>query len=324
VWSERVIRLIDLACEEDLGAAGDLTRGLISGASDVVSASVVARQAGVICGLSLCEAICERFSRRLAQPLSVAAAQNAGGETRASGASRESGASHAGRAFRDGDAVAPGDIVARVRGPCAAVLSLERTLLNFLARMSGVATLTRRFVETARRASAGVQILDTRKTIPGWRELDKYAVRCGGGANHRFGLHDAVLLKDNHLAGVRTERLAEALAEMLRLIERGAAAFVEVEVDDLAHFEQVCRVGGVDVILLDNFPLEQVRAAVLRRDTLGLRGRVALEASGGVTLKSVAAIAATGVDRVSVGALTHSAVALDLSLEMPSAADHSG
>ncbi len=186
---------------------------------------------------------------------------------------------------------------------------------NFLSRMSGVATLTRHFVHAARQAHPGVQVLDTRKTIPGWRELDKYAVRAGGGLNHRFGLYDAVLIKDNHLAGIPTERLAAELTALLKRIA-GKPSFVEVEVDRLEQFDEVCRVGGIDIVLLDNFTLEAMRVAVARRDARGLRGRLALEASGGVTQATIGAIAATGVDRISVGEITHSAAALDIGLDL--------
>ncbi|MEW6252904.1 MAG: hypothetical protein AB1716_19885, partial [Planctomycetota bacterium] len=238
-----------------------------------------------------------------------------------------------------------GTVVATLRGPRATVLSTERTLLNFLGRMSGVATLTRRYVDAARAANPHVQILDTRKTIPGWRELDKYAVRCGGGMNHRSGLYDAVLIKDNHIAGIPLERLAEELRAMLGRLAR-TPKFVEVEVDSLEQLREVCRVAGVHMVLLDNFTTERIRAAVAVRDRLRTRplipmspqhlervndltaaerddGRphtweppmLLLEASGGVDLESVAELAATGVDRISVGALTHSAAALDIGLD---------
>jgi nicotinate-nucleotide pyrophosphorylase (carboxylating) len=292
MWSEPTRRLIELACEEDLGSAGDLTSALLPNAAAEVTARVVPRQPGVICGLNLGPVIGEVFSRRLNQPLHFATAGPA-----------------------DGDGVTAGSCVATLRGPQAAVLSVERTLLNFFGRMSGVATLTRRFVDAARAVSLDVQILDTRKTIPGWRELDKYAVRAGGGQNHRAGLYDAVLLKDNHLAGVPVGQWAVRLAELLHRVP-GQARFVEVEVDDLAQLAEVCQVPGVGLVLLDNFTPAQMRAAVALRDARGLRGRLALEASGGVTLETVAQIAAAGVERISVGALTHSAVSLDIGLDL--------
>lgn len=214
--------------------------------------------------------------------------------------------------------VESGSEVGVLRASRSSALTVERTVLNFLGRMSGVATLTRQFVDAAHAANPDVLVMDTRKTIPGWRELDKYAVRCGGGTNHRDGLHDAILIKDNHLAGVPTERLASTLFDMLNRIDELPVKpkFVEVEVDNLTQFEQVCRVLGVDIILLDNFSGEDLRRVVEMRDSLGLSGKLALEASGGVTLETIADIAATGVDRISVGALTHSAPALDIGLDM--------
>ncbi len=297
MWSPQTRQLIEIACEEDLGTLGDITSALLPNAAATATARVVPRQPGVICGLALGPAVCEVFARRLRQPLDFAPA------------------SAGPRAFQDGDAVAAGTCVATLRGPQAAILSVERTLLNFLGRMTGVATLTRRFVDAVRTASPQVQILDTRKTLPGWRELDKYAVRMGGGHNHRAGLYDAVLIKDNHLAGIPIERLAEQLGELLRRVA-GKPSFVEVEVDSLAQLAEVCKVPGVDMVLLDNFSLADMRVAVAQRDGLGRRGKLLLEASGGVTLANVAEIAATGVDRISVGALTHSAVGLDIGLDV--------
>ncbi len=205
--------------------------------------------------------------------------------------------------------------VAEVRGPVATVLAAERVLLNFLQRLCGVATLTRRFVDAV--AGTNVDILDTRKTTPGWRLLEKYAVRCGGGRNHRMGLYDAILIKDNHLASFPPERTAAAVFEMLNKAGtfKPPPTLVEVEADSLIQVEQLFNVVGVDVVLLDNFTLEDMRTAANWRDQRGLLGKVRLEASGGVTLDTVAAIARTGVDCISVGALTHSATALDLSLE---------
>ncbi len=292
-WSLRTRRLVEAARDEDLGdvGAGDLTSALLPNGATEVVANVVPRAAGVIAGLTLGPAIAASFGERLGARLAFRALA------------------------ADGDVVQAGQHVASLAGPYAAVLSTERTLLNFLGRMSGVATLTRQYVEAAQQGNPETRILDTRKTIPGWRELDKYAVRAGGGHNHRFGLYDAVLIKDNHIANVPLEQLAEDLAARVRRVA-AQARFVEVEVDTLAQFEAVCGVAGVDLILLDNFALDDMRQAVRRRDDRGLRGKVALEASGGVRLDSVSAIAATGVDRISVGALTHSATNLDIGLDL--------
>jgi len=218
--------------------------------------------------------------------------------------------------IKDGEPLVVGTQIATLAGPLKLLLGIERTLLNFLERLCGVATITRRFVEAVRGTDA--RILDTRKTIPGWRVLDKYAVRCGGGHNHRMGLHDAILVKDNHLAGIPVSGLAAAAAEMIRRQRQLGRKpdFVEFEVDALDQLDVLLTVPGIDVILLDNFTPQQLAEAVRRRDAVGLRGKVQLEASGGINIETVAAVAATGVDRISVGAITHSAPALDISMEI--------
>ncbi len=297
MWSEATIQLIQTACDEDVGQVGDITSALLAEPEAEVKARIVPRADGVVCGLALAPEICGVFARRLSQELEFAPARRGAGR------------------FEDGQPVAAGHQVATLRGPKAAVLVVERTLLNFLGRLSGVATLTHRYVQTARQANPNVQVLDTRKTLPGWRELDKYAVRMGGGANHRMGLYDAILIKDNHLVGVSAEQLANRLTELLKR-KAPSAKFVEVEVDRLEQLKEVCQVAGVDVVLLDNFSLSEMRGAVEYRDSRGLRGKLALEASGRVTLDNIADIAATGVDRISVGALTHSAAALDIGLDI--------
>lgn len=296
MWSRPTRQLIEIACDEDLGSAGDITSTLLPGGTADVTARVFSRAAGIICGLALGPAVCEVFSKRLGRPLEFAPQADD-------------------REWQDGAAVTPGTAVATVRGALEAVLAVERTLLNFLGRMSGVATLTHSYVQAARAIRADVKILDTRKTIPGWRELDKYAVHAGGGKNHRMGLHDAVLIKDNHLADIPVESIATTLTDLLSRI-RGAPTFFEVEVDNPQQLTEVCAVPGVDIVLLDNFSLDQMRAAVAYRDAQGLLGKLALEASGGVTLDTVTEIAATGVDRISIGALTHSAPNLDIGLDL--------
>ncbi len=292
-WSELTRTLIRSALQEDLAQEGDITAALVDTGRSV-AACLVPRQRGVIAGLRLLPTILEAFNESQRQSVSSASSQ-----------------------IEDGDRVEAGRAVAELRGERAAVLAVERTVLNFLGRMSGVATLTRAYVDAARAVNPDVEVTDTRKTIPGWRELDKYAVRCGGGTNHRAGLYDAILIKDNHLAGVATERLGATLFEMLnRAAELPVKPkFVEVEVDDLGQLEQVCRVLGVDMVLLDNFSTVDLRGAVAMRDSLGLRGELGLEASGGVTLETIGEIAGSGVDRISVGALTHSAAALDIGLD---------
>ena len=204
--------------------------------------------------------------------------------------------------------------LATLTGPNRSILAAERVLLNFLQRLCGVATLTRAYVDAV--AGTGAKIYDTRKTTPGWRLLEKYAVRCGGGHNHRMGLYDAVLIKDNHLAGVALERISFVVFEMLNQIAdlQPAPKFIMVEADTMEQVEELFKVVGIQVIMLDNFSLEDSRHAVGRRNALGLKGKVELEASGGITLENISDVARTGVDRISVGAITHSATAVDLSL----------
>jgi nicotinate-nucleotide pyrophosphorylase (carboxylating) len=203
---------------------------------------------------------------------------------------------------RDGDRCEPGTVVARLAGPAAALLTAERTALNILQHLSGIATLTRQFVEAA---GERLVVLDTRKTLPTLRRLAKYAVRCGGGTNHRFGLFDAVLIKDNHI------RLAGGIgAAVARARKAGAGLVVEVETQSLEQVD-VALAAGADVIMLDNLSDAVMRDAIQR-----IAGRARVEISGGVTLDRIPALAALGADTVSVGALTHSAPAADISLEI--------
>jgi nicotinate-nucleotide pyrophosphorylase (carboxylating) len=195
----------------------------------------------------------------------------------------------------------------KVSGPARALLSAERVALNFVQRLAGIATLTAQFVEAVRGTRA--QILDTRKTTPGWRTLEKYAVRCGGGQNHRLGLFDMVLIKDNHLAALRDARPNAIAAAVRRARENFPQLKVEVEADTLEQVEQALA-AGANLILLDNMDLAQLRVAVAK-----CQGRAQTEASGGVSLSTVWAIAETGVDFISVGALTHSARAVDIGLD---------
>jgi len=284
-----VAQLIALAKREDLGA-GDLTSGLLPQAGAIADFRLLAKQRGVFAGREIAPRVLNAYDPAILIEWNAVATDGAAIES-------------------------PPVELALIRGPLGAVLSAERVMLNFLQRLSGVATLTRAFVNAA--AGTGAKILDTRKTTPGWRALEKYAVRCGGGDNHRAGLFDAVLIKDNHLAGIPTDRLAEAVFQMLNALSASGAApaFIEVEATDLAQVDQLLKVVGIDVILLDNFSIAAMREAVALRDGVGLRGKVALEASGGVSLATVRAIAETGVERISVGQLTHSAAAIDLSLE---------
>jgi nicotinate-nucleotide pyrophosphorylase (carboxylating) len=279
--------LWERALQED-GADNDITSLVATSDRQIVSASVVAREAGTFAGQAVFDVIQEAYPGQLTVSLSVC----------------------------DGEAFKPDTELALLSGPFRTLLGTERTLLNFLQRLCGVATVTRRYVDAV--ADTGAKIVDTRKTIPGWRNLDKYAVRCGGGKNHRMGVHDAVLVKDNHLAGVEPDRLAGAAATIISDLSGTTPPpkFIEFEVDDLAQLEQLIKVVGIDIILLDNFSLKDMRTAVRMRDEAGLGGRLQLEASGGVDLESVRAIAETGVERIAIGALTHSARALDIALDV--------
>jgi nicotinate-nucleotide pyrophosphorylase (carboxylating) len=255
-------------------AAGDVTSAATLDAADRLEGRLLAREAGVVAGLPLARAL---FAMVDAQLQLECIAQ-------------------------EGDRVEAGQVVATVAGPGRALLTAERPALNLLGRLSGIATLTRRFVDAV--AHTDATILDTRKTLPGARRPNKYAVRQGGGTNHRLGLFDMVLVKDNHIDG------AGGITAALRRVrdEYGDQYPIEVEVKTLEELDEALA-AGPDVILLDNMDPPTLRAAVERTD-----GRVPLEASGTVTLDTVAAVAETGVDRISVGALTHSAASLDLSV----------
>jgi nicotinate-nucleotide pyrophosphorylase (carboxylating) len=272
-------RLILAALQEDLGDVGDLTSATIIPADLDGRAVFAARSHGVLAGLHAVALVLNAVDPRLVlEPLR-----------------------------RDGDRLERGTQLAVVRGPMRSLLTAERTALNFLQYLSGIATLTRRYVDTI--AGLPCMVLDTRKTLPGYRLLAKYAVRCGGGHNHRMGLHDGILIKDNHLAalGIGPDAVGEAVRRA-----RQRPVPVEVEVDTLDQLDSALA-ARPDIVLLDNMSPNQLREAVQRRD-LGAPG-VKLEASGGVTLDTLPAIAAAGVDRVSIGALTHSAPALDIGLD---------
>jgi len=281
--------LIDLALREDLGGEtpwrGDVTSLSVIPPGSEGKAVVVARVPGVVAGLPVAALVCGAVDPRLKWlPLS-----------------------------EDGAQLAAGARLAIISGPVQVMLVAERTALNFLQRLSGVASMTRRYVDAV--AGLPCQILDTRKTTPGWRLLEKYAVRCGGGYNHRTGLYDMVLIKDNHLACSHDRLSIEKAVSQARQHTRGKVP-VEIEVDTLDQFDEALK-AGPDMILLDNMTTEQMLEAVRRRN--GVTPRVLLEASGGVTLSTVRAIAETGVDRISVGALTHSAPALDIALDYEAA-----
>jgi nicotinate-nucleotide pyrophosphorylase (carboxylating) len=273
-----VARAVEQALAEDLGTRGDVTTDATVSADATATATFGARRDGVLSGLAVAEAAFHAVDARVAfAPLAA-----------------------------DGDSVNAGAVVARVKGPARALLTAERVALNFLCHMSGIATLTRRYVDAV--AGTRARIVDTRKTTPGLRAFEKYAVRCGGGFNHRSGLHDAILIKDNHIvaAGGVARAITAARAHAGHMVK------IEVEVGDLDELAAALK-HPIDAVLLDNMDVTVLRQAV---EMVG--GRVLTEASGGVNLDTVRAIAETGVDLISVGALTHSAPILDLGLDFES------
>lgn len=285
--------LVRLAVREDLDRFHDLTTAALIPAGRRGSANVTMRSAGILCGIRTAEVVLDEMEISAEWSPLVA----------------------------DGQAVDADTTVARLTGPARDLLTAERILLNLLGRLSGIATLTREYVQQVQGTQA--RIYDTRKTTPGWRRLEKYAVRCGGGTNHRTGLFDAVLIKDNHLAFMAdTDQCGHSPADAVRIARRQLdelfsadqrnQVIVEVEVDTLEQLDQVLP-ERPDIVLLDNMTCEQLRIAVTKRD--GVQPATQLEASGGVTLNTIGAIAKSGVDRISVGALTHSATSLDVGLD---------
>lgn len=277
------IELVSTALLEDLQGACDLTSVALVPEDQEGTVQIVARRQGVVCGLPIIELVFARIDRSVTIDLLA----------------------------QDGDFVPSGRVLANLQGPVRSLLTGERTVLNFLTALSGVATLTWMFVDAVRESSA--QILDTRKTWPGWRRLQKYAVRCGGGTNHRLGLYDGILIKDNHLAAWRTQSPDGSVSAAIRHARlRWPGKPVEVEVDTIMQLNDALH-ERPEIVLLDNMNPDQLREAVAIRDRFA--PSVQLEASGGVSLSTIAAIAATGVERISIGALTHSAPALDIAFD---------
>ncbi len=307
-----VRRLIELAADEDLGppdvsddasssehhhkwsgGSGDVTTDSSIDPGARATARLVARKTGVIAGLAAIPMLLETFTTDVVV--------------------RD--------CARDGEKADKATLLATLEGPLDELLSLERTMLNLIGRLSGVATNTRRHVDVLASVKTNSRLFDTRKTTPGLRVLEKYAVRCGGGFSHRIGLYDAVLLKDNHLAGVPMSELAAWVSASAKRARAQSAKpeqvkFIECEVDSLEQLEVLFNVpkGDLDIVLLDNMTVEQLTRAVAMRDRHA--PHLELEASGGVTLETLPRIAETNVDRISVGALTHSAVQLDVALDV--------
>jgi len=283
-------RLINLARDEDLGVpARDVTGELMFSAADTRKVCLRAREEGIASGLAFLPDLIAVFS----------ANNDLEFETH----------------IQDGDTIEPGAALATIQGNARELVALERTMLNLLSRMAGIATLTHEYVRIVDGTPA--QICDTRKTTPGLRVLEKYAVRCGGGTTHRLGLHDAVLIKDNHIAGLSPDEIATQLHDLAyTLRETGSSLwFVQVEVDTLDQFRGVLSVptGVLDIVLLDNMPPQMLQEAVAMRNAC--ESSLLLEASGGVTRGTLRSIAESGVDRVSIGALTHQAQSIDLGLD---------
>jgi nicotinate-nucleotide pyrophosphorylase (carboxylating) len=294
------IQLIDMALAEDIGAANlkdgrDCTTDSIVPGSVTASAAFVSRASGVVCGVEVAKLVIDRHALTLKLDCHL----------------------------NDGDRVEPGQTIAVISGPAAEILVLERTCLNFMCRLSGISSFARQYTDEIRGTNACV--LDTRKTTPGWRRLEKYAVACGGGQNHRMGLYDAVMIKDNHLAFRRSQAENKSLTipnaiKVVRdwingnaqTLPNGSETVLQLEVDNLDQLE-IALETSVDIVLLDNMSNDQLRSAVALRNERA--PKVLLEASGGVNLSTIAGIAATGVERISVGALTHSATNFDIGLD---------
>jgi nicotinate-nucleotide pyrophosphorylase (carboxylating) len=270
-------QLIRAAITEDVGS-GDVTATYFVPETSTAHAQIAAREPGVVAGMEVALRVFAEIEPRI--------------ETQV--------------LLQDGSAFVPGDVLLKISGPTRGILTAERTALNFLQRLSGVATQARRYVEAVQ--PHPVQIWDTRKTTPGWRLLEKAAVKAGGGTNHRMGLYDHVMVKDNHIAAHGS--LAELQTAIERVKQERPGTRIQLEADNLEQVASFLTLKGVDMLLLDNMGPEKLREAVALN-----QGRLWLEASGGITLATIADIAATGINAISVGALTHSARALDLGLD---------
>ena len=283
---KKVMPLIKLAIAEDLGD-GDATSKLLFEDKTTAKSYIVSREEIVVCGMEIIREILKLYNEKLKLKVLV----------------------------KDGEHAYVGKRIGIVEGPLGPMLSAERVMLNFLQRLSGIATTTRKFVRAVEGTKA--KIYDTRKTTPGWRLLEKYAVRCGGGYNHRLGLYDGILIKDNHLAQLGRNFYPKLSKIIARAKKVKGVKFVAVEVDHVDdQLNYVLKIPGIDIVLLDNMGQWQLKHAVDMRNAMRGRGkRPLLEASGNITLSSVSAIANCGLDRIAVGAITHSARAVDIGLD---------
>ena len=283
---EKALPIIRMAIEEDLGR-GDVTSELLFPEEAINKANIISREEIVVSGMDVAQEILTCYDERLKLTIRI----------------------------KDGEPAHVGSKLGIIEGPMRPMLSAERVLLNFLQRLSGIATTTRKYVYAIQGTKA--KIYDTRKTMPGWRILEKYAVRCGGGYNHRIGLYDGILIKDNHLAQLGRNfqsKLKKIITEARTLKD---VKFVAVEVDHVDdQLNYVLEIPGIDIVLLDNMGQWQLKHAVEMRNAMcGKNKKPLLEASGNITLNNVSAIAQCGVDRIAVGAITHSATAVDIGLD---------
>jgi nicotinate-nucleotide pyrophosphorylase (carboxylating) len=282
---EKVRPLLKLAIEEDVGG-GDMTSELLFGDDVIDKADIITREEIVVCGMSVVREMLRMYDKRLKLKVLV----------------------------KDGQHAYVGCRLATLSGPLRSILTAERVVLNFMQRLCGIATTTRKYVRAIQGTNA--KIYDTRKTLPGWRILEKYAVRCGGGYNHRLGLYDGILIKDNHLAqlGKDFKPKLKKVIEQARKIRH--AKFIAVEVDHVDdQLNYVLEIPGIDIVLLDNMGQWQLKHAVEMKLKMCGKGKPLLEASGNITLANVSAIAQCGVDRIAVGAITHSATAVDIGVD---------
>ncbi len=282
----KALPLIKMAVEEDFGQ-GDMTSQLLFKKDTLAKANIISREEIVVCGMEIAREILRHYDEQLKMKVYV----------------------------EDGSSAHVGCKLATIEGPLRSMLSAERVMLNFLQRLSGIATTTRKYVYAVQGTQA--KIYDTRKTLPGWRILEKYAVRCGGGHNHRLGLYDGILIKDNHLAelGRNFQPKLRKIIEDARKVK--GTKFIAVEVDHVDdQLNYVLEIPGIDIVLLDNMGQWQLKHAVEMRNKMCDRNKKPLlEASGNITLTNVSAIAQCGVDRIAVGAITHSATAVDIALD---------
>ncbi len=282
---EKVRPLLKLAIEEDVGQ-GDMTTELLFGDNIIDKADIISREEIVVCGMGVVREMLQMYDKRLKLKVFV----------------------------KDGQHAYVGCRLATIKGPLCSILTAERVVLNFLQRLCGIATTTRKYVRAVQGTNS--KIYDTRKTLPGWRILEKYAVRCGGGYNHRLGLYDGILIKDNHLAqlGRNFQPKLKKIIEKARKIRH--AKFVAVEVDHVDdQLNYVLEIPGIDIVLLDNMGQWQLKHAVEMKNRMCGKGKPLLEASGNITLANVSGIAQCGVDRIAVGAITHSATAVDIGVD---------